>query len=248
MVAGIKLGLLSLVVLLSFVDGLFAAPGYYIQQGGDDGIISIEAENYKANEAVEGHDWKLTVERTGFSGEGAMVALPDNGADEDDVDYEDTPFVDYQVHFVRTGRHYVWIRGWGINDGAKGHLDLDHRELDNAKEMEFDEDRWNWAHESDEDDYAYFDIETAGLHTISLSMHEDGLIVDKIVLTTNPDYRLKGMGPAPSTDGGVISFSAPEMSVVETAKREVLVPVIQLITQWSAERPMAPIMCLKPAR
>ncbi|MHC4574670.1 MAG: hypothetical protein ACYS76_11160 [Planctomycetota bacterium] len=140
MAGRIKISLLFLAVSLFPVNGLFAEPGYYIQEGGPDGIISIEAENYKANEAIEGHYWKLTTERAGFSGKGAMVALPDNGADEDDVDYEDTPFVDYQVNFVRTGRHYIWIRGWGIDDGAKGHLDLDHRELDDAKEMEFDED------------------------------------------------------------------------------------------------------------
>ncbi|MHC4574671.1 MAG: hypothetical protein ACYS76_11165 [Planctomycetota bacterium] len=97
---------------------------------------------------------------------------------------------------------------------------LDHRELDDAKEMEFDEDRWNWAHESDDHDYSYFDIETPGLHTISLSMHEDGLIVDKIILTTNPDYRPDGMGPAAST---------------------------RSITRWSAERPVPGIMCLREA-
>jgi hypothetical protein len=56
-------------------------------------------------------------------------------------------------------------------------------------------------------------------------MHEDGLIVDKIVLTTNPNYRPVGTGPAPSTDGGVMSFVAAQMSVLETAKKEVLIPV-----------------------
>jgi hypothetical protein len=220
-----RISLLFLVVSFFLTNGLFAGPGYYIQQPGPDGIISIEAENYKANEPIEGHYWKLTIERGGSSGAGAMVALPDNDADEDDPDYEDTPFVDYEVHFVRTGKHYIWVRGWGIDDGAKGHVDLDHRELDNGKEMEFDEDRWNWAHESDEDDYAYFEIETPGVHTISLCMHEDGLTVDKIVLTTNPDYRPRGTGPAASTDGGVMSFAAAQMSELETAKREVLIPV-----------------------
>jgi hypothetical protein len=225
MAGRIRIDLSFFVVSLLLVSGLNADPGCYIQQAGDDGIISIEAENYNAKKTVEDHYWKLTTDKSGSSGKGAMVALPDDGADEDDIDYDDTPFVDYQVHFVRTGKHYIWVRGWGIDEGAKAHVDLDHRELDNGKEMEFDEGKWNWAHESDDDDYAYLEIETPGVHTISLSMHEDGLTVDKIVLTTNKDYRPQGMGPAASTDGGVISFAAAQMGELETAKKEVLIPV-----------------------
>jgi hypothetical protein len=212
----------SVTFVLSLVN-IAAASTMYLQGGGPDGIISIEAENYKAKEAIEGHYWELTTEKAGFSGKGAMVALPDDGANED-MDYDDSPFIDYQVNFVRTGRHYIWIRGWGVDDGDTGHLDLDHRELDNGEEIGFEEDRWNWAHESDEDDYAYFDIETPGLHTISLCMREDGLIVDKIVLTTNKAYRPQGVGPAESTGGGVMSFAVSQMSSLET-KKEVSIPV-----------------------
>ncbi|MHC4501494.1 MAG: Calx-beta domain-containing protein, partial [Planctomycetota bacterium] len=208
--------------VLSLVH-MAGASTMYMQGGGPDGIISIEVENYTAKKTIEGHYWELTTEKGGFSGRGAMSALPDDGANED-IDYDDSPFVDYQVNFVRTGRHYIWIRGWGISDGDTCHLDLDHRELDNGEEIGFEKNRWNWAHESDEDDYAYFDIETPGLHTISLCMREDGLIVDKVVLTTNADYRPAGVGPAPSTSGGVMSFAAAEMSGLET-KKEVSIPV-----------------------
>lgn len=212
----------SVTFVLSLVN-IAAASTMYLQGGGPDGIISIEAENYTVKEAIEDHYWELTTEKAGFSGKGAMAALPDDGANED-IDYDDSPFIDYQVNFLRTGRHYIWIRGWGIGGGDTCHLDLDHRELDNGEEIGFEKNRWNWAHESDEDDYAYFDIKQPGLHTISLCMREDGLVVDKIVLTTNPDYRPQGVGPAESTGGGVMSFAVSQMSSLET-KKEVSIPV-----------------------
>jgi len=224
MVARIKISLLFLVVSLFFVRGVFADGGYYIQQGGPDGIISIEAENYKTKEAIEDHYWELTTEKLGFSGKGSMVSLPDNGANED-IDYDDSPFIDYQVNFVRTGRHYIWIRGWGISAGDTAHLDLDHQELESGEEIGFEENRWYWAYENDDDEHAYFDIKEPGVHTISLCMREDGLIVDKIVLTTNPDYKPHGVGPVESTGGGVMSFAASQMSGLETAKKEVNIPV-----------------------
>jgi len=220
----IRIYLFFVLVTLFVADGLFAGTGYYIQQGGPDWIISIEAENYKANKPVEGHYWKLTTEEPGFSGKGAMVALPDRDDEEDDPDYQDSPYVDYRVHFVRTGKHFVWVRGYGVDEGESCHIDLDKRELENCEEMELDEDEWSWTSESDEQDHAYFDIKQTGVHTISLCMGQDGAIVDAIVLTTNPDYRPEGKGPAESI-GGVMSFVATQMHYPETATERVQIPV-----------------------
>jgi len=217
---------LFVLAALFFADGLCAGPGYYIQQPGADGLVSIEAENYKLNQEIQGHYWKLTTEKPGFSGKGAMVALPDNGANEDDPDYEDTPFVDYQVNFVRTGKHFVWVRGLGVDDGDTCHIDLDKRELDNCREMEIEKDRWNWTSESDDDDHAYFEIKEPGLHTVSLCMREDGCIVDKIVLTTNSMYRPQDAGPPTSTKGGIMSFAVSQAGNPENAQERVQIPVV----------------------
>ena len=72
----------SATFVLSLVN-IAAASTMYLQGGGPDGIISIEAENYTAKEAIEDHYWELTTEKAGFSGKGAMAALPDDGANED---------------------------------------------------------------------------------------------------------------------------------------------------------------------
>jgi hypothetical protein len=53
------------------------------------------------------------------------------------------------------------------------------------------------------------DITTTGLHTLNIWVREDGLIIDKIVLTTNPDYRPTGAGPELSHRGARLKAYAP---------------------------------------
>ncbi|MHC4389411.1 MAG: Calx-beta domain-containing protein, partial [Planctomycetota bacterium] len=221
--ARVKIDLSFFVVLLLFVSGLHADGGYYIQQPGDDGIISIEAENYAAKQAGDEHTWELTTDQAGFSGKGALAALPDKGTNED-IDYGDSPNTDYKVNFIRTGKHYVWIRGYGVDSGNSIHLDLDHRELNTAEEIDLEKNAWFWNSEG-EDEAAYLEIETPGVHIISLCMREDGAIVDKIILTTNPDYKPQELGPVQSTKGGIISFESESSGNPETAGK-ISIPVI----------------------
>jgi len=209
--------------LLLIVNTLAADPGYYVQQGGPDGIVCIEAENYAAKQAGDDNTWELTTDKAGFSGKGAMAAVPDTGSKED-IDYGDSPNTDYKVNFVRTGKHYVWVRGYGIENGNSVHMDLDHRELNIAQEMDLETDRWYWNYEG-EDDAAYLEVDTPGVHIISLCMREDGAIVDKILLTTNPDYKAQGLGPIESTKGGIISFECEASANPETVGK-VSIPVV----------------------
>ena len=206
-----------IIVLLAVFGSCFADGGYYIQQGGPDGIVCIEAENFAEKQAGEENNWELTTDTAGFSGKGAMVALPDKGINED-IDYGDSPNTDYKVNFVRTGKHYVWVRGYGIDSGNSCHLDLDHRELNTAAEIDLEKDAWYWNYEG-EDNAAYLDIKSSGEHIISLCMREDGAIVDKIVLTTNPDYKPDGLGPIESTRGGIISFESDASANPETVNK-----------------------------
>ena len=76
--------------LLLIVHTLAADPGYYVQQGGPDGIVCIEAENFAAKQAGDDNTWELTTDKAGFSGKGAMASVPDIGSSED-IDYGDSP-------------------------------------------------------------------------------------------------------------------------------------------------------------
>ena len=200
MAGRIKKGVLFLAVSLFFVGGVSGESGCFIQQEGADGIVSIETENYKAKTAKKEHSWELTTDKTGFSGKGALVCVPDNGAN---VNIDEGPSADYQVNFIKAGRYYVWVRSWGASSSDTCHIDLDSLKLKSCEKMEFAKDKWSWVSENGDKNRACFDIKEAGLHTINLCMREDGLVVDKIMVTTNPDYKPEGVGPAESTGGGV---------------------------------------------
>jgi hypothetical protein len=65
MAGRIKKGVLFLAVSLFFVVGVSGESGCFIQQEGAGGIVSIEAENYKAKTAKKEHSWEPTTDKTG---------------------------------------------------------------------------------------------------------------------------------------------------------------------------------------
>ena len=46
-----------------------------------------------------------------------------------------------------------------------------------------------------------FEVDTVGIHTLNVYMREDGLVFDKILLTTNSTFAPTGHGPAESSRG-----------------------------------------------
>ncbi|MCH7940735.1 MAG: hypothetical protein IH842_02020, partial [Thaumarchaeota archaeon] len=60
---------------------------------------------------------------------------------------------------------------------------------------------YQWTNRTRDPERAFLDIGTGGVHTLNLWMREDGAIVDKILLTTNPDYVPEGDGPPESVRG-----------------------------------------------
>ena len=84
---------------------------------------TIEAEHYHHLQTVETHSWEPDL-ISGYSGGGALRALPDNG-----TDFEDTassPRLDYNVNFDVPGIYYVWVRGYatGMEDNSV-HIGVD---------------------------------------------------------------------------------------------------------------------------
>jgi len=172
------------------------------QDEGPDGIVSVEAENYDANVEVNGDTWQLTGPTGGFTGEWGMWAP--NGQGGGGTDYAtDSERLEYNINFVKSGIHYVWILAWG----ESGTDDSCHAGLDGeATPLSDNLSGWSGSHSWENgryqrDERAQIDIPSTGLHTLNIWVREDGLIVDKIVLTTNPDYTPTGEGPPESFRG-----------------------------------------------
>jgi hypothetical protein len=182
---------------------------------GDDGLIVLEAENFHTNTAQGIHAWRFDRTPAGYTGEGTMYALPDEPVAV--IDYPDSlttsPRLDYRVEFTKTGTHYFWFRGSdGGGNSVNAGLDGDSPDptMNNIDEgccgtrlvpggTSF---TWVRGIDATPEGRSRFEITQTGVHTVNFWMREDGQIVDKMLITTDPNYVPSGAGPAESPRAG----------------------------------------------
>ena len=179
------------------------------QDAGDQGIVSIEAEHFTSNTPFQPSSWTFATTPSGFSGDGAMSASPNDRINIfDDYAPLNSPRLDYTVTFLKTGTHFVWVRGYGPNTGSDSiHIGLNNAEVPSAGAIKsFDPTlTWAWSNTANGTGVsapAIIDVPTVGVYTINAWMREDGFIFDKIVITTDPDYVPTGTGPSESASAG----------------------------------------------
>ena len=193
------------------------------QDPGPDGIVSVEAEHYDNKEPGQnGTGWEEVGPTGGFTGElGMQVA--DEGSNDTNYSVESAR-LDYEIDFVKTGVYYVWVLAWGPDgNGDSCHAGLDGQEVPTCDRMSGG---WNngyvWNNETMDPERSTFEITSIGIHTLNIWMREDELIVDKIVITTNPDFVLTGSEPGPpesSRGPRMIAFSpTPAVDATDVAR------------------------------
>jgi hypothetical protein len=194
-------GLTSFVLVLALAAAVSTANTLQ-QDNSPDGIVSIEAEHYDNNTAQGNSRWQEVGPTDGFTGTKGMQALPNSGASNDTGYASGSPRLDFEVDFIKTGTHYIWIRAWGAggNDDSC-HAGLDGREIDTCDRMSGWSGIYTWSNGTMDDPPSTFEVTSTGLHILNIWMREDGIIIDKIVLTTNPDYVPTGDGPPESERG-----------------------------------------------
>jgi hypothetical protein len=220
-----RFSVLSLLTLVAASVALGANP--LEQDAGPDGIVSVEAEHY--DEIISNlapHTWLFITETDngfvpaeGWSGDGAMQSQPTpalGGAGPNNAGFTArSTALNFQVNFVKTGTHYLWVLGYGFDGNSDScHATLNGEEnLVTAHQIAHG---WNgnhvWGRNLMGGGVASLDVPHAGLHTVGIWMREDGFTVDKIVLTTNPDYTPTGKGPAESRRGPSFVASGPAPS------------------------------------
>lgn len=170
----------------------------YDQSTAADGIISIEVERFHDNLVQGGHQWQRTA-TSGASGGGAQQSMPNNGANVNTGFAAGSPRMDFWVNFTKTGVHHVWARGQGPNGDADSyHMGIDGVENTTADRISNFGTGWTWGKTTMDGPVATVNVATLGLHRVSVWMREDGLILDKLVLTVNANYTPTGNGPAES--------------------------------------------------
>ncbi len=202
--------LLSSFVFLFAVTAASAQPAF-LESGGQ---VVMEAENFTTSVAgtgsANGQTWNA-VTITGSSG-GARQAMSNTG-----VNTSDTlvgPRMDYRVKFATTGTYFIWVRlrGAGASDNAlHAGLNGTAATLGSAgMSTGTSYNSWQWKRTKENNAVVSVNVSTVGYHTVNLWMREDGVVADKIILTTNASFASPGTGTGPAQ-------SAKEESTPPTA-------------------------------
>lgn len=156
-----------------------------------NGLHVFEAEDYGVQRSgtgdAVGAQWELVPDLGGEAGVVAMQALPNGSVNTG----EETrgPQLDYPVWFEAPGRYYLWVRVYGaVAEDDSVHAALDGRVFTRGQwGLNGGHGQWVWAG-SVGAKRAAFDVPVAGLHTLNLWMREDGVGLDRIVITQDVNF------------------------------------------------------------
>ena len=166
-------------------------------------LISMEAEYFDLKTKTATHQW-VDVTRANSSNDGALITTPDEGQLAGTVN--DTPMLSYLVNFNSSGKHYIWIRGAGdsnangVGNSDSIHVGLNGTVASTASRIDQFPTQWTWSRNTPSNPVASLNVVKAGVNMINFWMREDGLAIDKFVITSDPDFVPTGLGPD-VTDG-----------------------------------------------
>lgn len=168
-----------------------APPGPFLESGG---LVVFEAERYSYAEqpGTQGANWEFDSEPLGYVGPGTMQSLPDSG-----IDHEltvDGPALVYSLRFETLGTYYVFGRG----HAPSPHSDAVHAGVNGvpvttsgSKGLSGWGTDYTWQMR-DRSDQISITIPAAGDYEFWVWMKEDGVVLDRFLLSTDPDYYSKG--------------------------------------------------------
>ena len=193
-------------------------PPATVKQGGDSQApIAIEAEHYNKKVARNKHNWTPT-DTEGYSGEGAMMASPEDKVRVDSGYDKKSPRLDYQVKFAEAGTYYVWLRALGPSGSSNSvHVGLDGKTVKAGQNITVPV----------TGDYVWTDglqtpleMSEPGLHTLNLWMRESGTIIDKIVLSNDPGFTPMSKGPDEASVSATDQESTDEGSTDDSSSAD----------------------------
>jgi hypothetical protein len=215
----IGLGLFGgvLIILAIGLSWLLSTQGHTNQVSNEifqeqNGLVVMEAEHFTGTRPGAGDaidiEWKPITTIDGYSGTSAMQALPDKNVQPEN--YTNGPALLFDIEFKTPGTYYVFIRGYAPDytlqggDDSSGndsiHVGLNGKAVTVGEGIGltgFNSSNFSWQRY-----YAYKNTQILtpqpGKYTFYLWMREDGTVIDKILLSTNPDVvgnDDKGFGP-----------------------------------------------------
>jgi subtilisin family serine protease len=191
--------------------------GPFLEQGGQ---VVIEAENYYQVVNRNGKSWSLSTDRAGYVGSAAMFSGPDTNVQLSTGYTTTSPELRYQVEFATAGTYYVWLRAFARDTSDNSvHVGIDGQAATTADHISIGTyGAWAWVQSTMDGPVATINVSSAGLHTINVWMREDGLRVDRLLLTTSSTNKPAGNGPPESSrSGGTTTPPLPPAAYIEQA-------------------------------
>ena len=163
------------------------------------GVVVVEAEGFSNNIArsINGTNfqWVATNSVPGASGGTYMEATPNMGVNQTNSWLGVSPQLDYSVSFANALTHYVWIRGYAAsNTDDSVHAGLLGAGVPGATNTASgitlnQYGNWQWTRTNTLGGVATLTVSATTTQTFSLWMREDGMRVDRILLTTNNNFQ-----------------------------------------------------------
>jgi hypothetical protein len=185
-----------------------------------NGLAVVEAEDFDGKVGRNQHDWLAGQSPSGSVG-GALQAAPDTGLTIDANVASTSAELSYRVRFPAAGKYYLWFRV-SAPDGGGNSL---HSGLDGVVQEASDSistsslGAWAWvAGTLTGPGPAAVTVPSAGEHAVDVWMREDGLHLDRIVVTADAGFAPSGQGPAATPrDTSGDDVVAPTVAVVQPA-------------------------------
>jgi len=190
-------------------------PTTITQDPSGDQLVVIEAEDFDANVAGDGSVddlWVLESSTAGFSGTGYMSTVPTDSGDAVNRNnaISESPRLDFVVDFTFVGAnvpHRICVRAYADDNrddrvhagiGATVGVQNTGTIPTTADEIgQFDPNgNWIWECTDNNGNDSTITVPAPGLNVISLWMRDDGIRIDKVIMTTNLSYQPTGTGPS----------------------------------------------------
>jgi hypothetical protein len=160
------------------------------------GQIVIEAEEFITHIERSNQSWLTQTTLSGYQGSSYLNTLSDRDLLFTHPYTTTSPELQYSLNFSVTGTYTVWLRGYAPNGaGDSIYLGLDDQPATTL--TGFMPGVWSWAAKSDtlQEGQVTIEVTTPGVHILHLWQREDGLRLDRILLTTDSGYTPIGSGP-----------------------------------------------------
>ena len=118
------------------------------------------------------------------------------------------------MQFDRAGTHYIAVRGFGEESTADTvHIGINGIPNTTSDRILVDDRELSWSSETLDDEVASLEVPSAGVHTLTVWMREDGFMLDRFLLSTSPTFLPHDAGPPESLLVGEGVPDAPELRV-----------------------------------